>query len=829
MAEEDSYLSLIPTRKETPVTQNSGGIRYAADLNNPTGLGWNGKTWNSYNSPEEGVKDSLTTITKYLSSQGPMSNVSATPENYIGMWVNGKPETGAQVQKGAYAKALRKQLKDAGIELLKGDIIPNTEEAKQAILKAHIVHENTAGHQSKFLDVLPKIQQTSNETEQDTPNYLSLMQRPAVNEQIEPAEREYKPGFYNPNIVAQGERARAAGGGNLEPAINEIANVIKSMNIEDWKKESLIANMLKYGVGGMPIIGNEAFKQEGQEKLLQTGQAALGAISHPIQTFQDISKLEPGQLIGEMIKGGVYDAALGPATKTLMSGAGSVVKPVVGAVGERLKPIAEQIVADYKSPTHTIRSGLQESFQKLKNPQVTIEAMSPQMAGVGAAKVSKETTINNLLPELSTETQNIIKNTSPDKINLPALETKALEEKHGISLSKGQRSDPSRYADEWNRRGTDESIQGLFANQPQQFAQAFDNLLDKHAPDIRDFSKENLGQIQINSLLQKDQLRQGAIRQAYKDLETSNAGQFPIDVAQLGQNIDEALTAKLKKNIYEDKLGTIKKDIDQLVLKGSMTFDDFENLRSNLADEMRTNQSGSARAAAHILREQLENLPLPENLQNIKPLADKARSLNRERMEVIKTNPAYAKAVKESATSLELEGELASLNAAKFHDTYVKNATPEATRRMIDEIQDIPEAMQAIKAGDILNAKEAAGLNGGKLNPASLNKYLRTQIDKNKFIHSPESAQDLLDLEILSGKVAQPKERVFNYSNSTSALLGELAKQGLQFKGEAALAAATKGVSIPVVGAGKQLLEQFNKRKFAQDTTNPYSGIIQEK
>lgn len=825
MADEDSYLSLIPTRKETPVTENKGGIRYAADLNNPTGLGWNGKTWNSYNSPEEGVKDSLTTITKYLSSQGPMTNVAATPENYIGMWVNGKPETGAQVQKGAYAKALRKQLKDAGIELLKGDVIPNTEEAKQAILKAHIVHENVAKHQTKFLDVLPKIEQTNNVNEQDTPNYLSLMQRPAVEE---PKEREWQPGFYNPNIVAQGERARAAGGGNLEPAVNEIANVIKSMNIEDWKKESLIANMLKYGVGSMPIVGDEAMREEGRQKLLQTGEAALGAIAHPIQTLEDISKQEPGQFIGQMLKGGIYDAPLGLATKPITSAAGAVVKPVIAAA-EKLKPIAQDIVESYKGPTGSIRSGLQESFENLKNPQVTLEAMSPQMAGVGAAKVSKETTINNLLPELSPETQNIVKNTSPDKINLPALETKALEEKHGISLSKGQRSDPSRYADEWNRRGTDESIQGLFANQPQQFAQAFDNLLDKHAPDIRDFSKENLGQIQINSLLQKDQLRQGAIKQAYKDLETSNAGQFPIDVAQLGQNIDQALSAKLKKNIYEDKLGTIKKDIDQLVQKGSMTFDDFENLRSNLADEMRTNPSGSARAAAHILREQLENLPLPENLQNIKPLADKARSLNRERMEVIKTNPAYAKAVKESATSVELEGELASLNAAKFHDTYVKNATPEAARRMIDEIQDIPEAMQAIKAGDILNAKEAAGLNGGKLNPASLNKYLRTQTDKNKFIHSPESAQDLLDLEILSGKVAQPKERVFNYSNSTSALLGELAKQGLQFKGEAALAAATKGVSIPVVGAGKQLLEQFNKRKFAQETTNPYSGIIQEK
>jgi hypothetical protein len=130
----------------------------SAELNNPTGLGWNGKTWNSYKSPEEGVNQSLDAIKKYLSNQGAMKNTKTTPENYVGMWVNGKPETGSKVQNGSYAQTIRDELKNAGYELNPNDSIPNTEEAARAILKAHIRHENKPQDQNKFLDILNKSQ-----------------------------------------------------------------------------------------------------------------------------------------------------------------------------------------------------------------------------------------------------------------------------------------------------------------------------------------------------------------------------------------------------------------------------------------------------------------------------------------------------------------------------------------------------------------------------------------------------------------------------------------------------------------------------------------------
>jgi len=639
----------------------------------------------------------------------------------------------------------------------------------------------------------------------------------------QPQEQEYKPGFYNPNLVAQGQRSRAISGSGLEPIVSDISNVLGQMSWEDWKKNAITANMLKYGVGGMPIIGDKQMKEEARQKLIEAGKGMYQTLTHPIQSLTALSEQRPGQVLGEMIKGGVYEAPLAVAGEPVIAG----VKPALKATGKTLQPIAET-VAETVAPA-------QEAFQKLKNkPTVTIEGVkyeSEPMTGVGAANVTKQNQVNALIPNLSDETQNVIRNAPIEKINLPALETKALEEKHGIDLSQGQRTGSARYADEWNKRTTDERLQNLFSKQPSQFQTAFDKLLDKHASDIGELTKENIGQTQINALAAKDKIRLDNIRQAYKDLETANGGQFPIDVGQLQNNINNELSRQLKTRHLSD---AIKGDLEDFYK--NPTFEAYEYLRSNLADEMRSAKDGKARQAAWIARNELENLPIfgaeggsPQAMQ-LKALADRARSLNVERQNIIKTNPAYKAAIKEAADIAEAES-MESLNASKFHDKYVTNATPEVTRRMIEEIKDNPTALKALKAGDIINARDALVPNTQtpQLRPDMYNKYLRSQSSKTKYVHDAESAQDLLDLGILSGKVAQPRDKAFNYSNSYSAYLGDLLKEGLSLKGQMALAKATGGASIPLVGAGKEIMERLNKSKFVNETLDPHAGIVQEK
>lgn len=663
-----------------------------------------------------------------------------------------------------------------------------------------------------------KFENLPKETKGSYSSYLDLLSDENLPDQK--TEEPYRPGYFNPNLMTQVQKARASGGsGALNIFGEDVEKALRSMSLADWEKNSALSNMLKYGYSTM--MPGEQPDIEARNKLIQTGQNIGYALTHPLKTASDILSQRPGELVGGLIKGTIYE----PETLTL--------GPVGSQTGKVLKPIAsmaKNIAEPIVSTTGKTVGTLQEAINAARQVNKPIETIERPITGVGAANVTPETQIQSILPNLSEETQNFVRNQPTEKINIPALETKALEEKHGINLSKGQRTDKNLYADEWNRRATDSRIQELFSSQPQQFVDAFDRLFDKHASNIGEINKENIGQNIIQGLLDKDKVRTNAINAAYKRLEDANGGQFPIDVTQLNENITNALSKKLKLNTYEDKLGTIKKDIDSLVKNGNMSFADFENLRSNLADEMRSNSSGSARAAAHIIRDELENLPMSAEAQNLKGLADQARALYRERAETIKNNPAYKAAIKEASTAEEAETGQGFLKADKFHDNHVKNATPEAVRRLVDELKDNPQALEAIRAGDLLNAQEALVPNktSPNLRPDMFNKYLRNQATKAKYIHSPESLQDLVDLEILAGKVAQPKTGVFNTSNSSSSLLGEFVKQGILAKGELALAGVTKGASIPAVSFGKQLVEKFNKDKFAQETVHPHSGLTNE-
>jgi hypothetical protein len=59
-------------------------------------------------------------------------------------------------------------------------------------------------------------------------------------------------------------------------------------------------------------------------------------------------------------------------------------------------------------------------------------------------------------------------------------------------------------------------------------------------------------------------------------------------------------------------------------------------------------------------------------------------------------------------------------------------------------------------------------------------------------------------------------------------MLGDLAKQGLLSLGEAKLAAATYGASVPTLGLAKQFVQKFNKEGFANEATNPFGGLTKD-
>jgi len=467
----------------------------------------------------------------------------------------------------------------------------------------------------------------------------------------------------------------------------------------------------------------------------------------------------------------------------------------------------------------------------------TMDGVQPQSVGAAQAtpaailRGNVEAALSNASPELQAH----IKAQTLENVNLPALETKSLEEKHGINLSTGQRTgDTSLYAQEWNNRGQTETLNKHFENQPAQIANAFDQAKERHAPDISHTADASeLGQHEINALASKDQIRKSAISEAYKALTDANGGQFPIDI----QTLDSGIKSELSKNLKTNHLPTsIASDLSDFYK--NPTFEAYEALRTNLANVMRSNADGNAKGAAYIVRDQLEQLPVfgeknagfdPQAAQ-LKQLADQARSLVRNRSEILKSNPAYKAAAKEFDSLNDASSQGESLNAAKFHQKFVSNATPESIRRMKAEIAPNDIAHQAMTYAELERAKSAAlGAEARNVSPDRFATFYKNNKSALREALPPQALQDVTEIGALTSKIGMPKTGVFNYSNTYSSMLSDMAKQGVMTAAEAKLAGLTGGASLPITSLSRQFLQKMNKEGFAKQATDPFGGLTKEK
>ena len=339
-------------------------------------------------------------------------------------------------------------------------------------------------------------------------------------------------------------------------------------------------------------------------------------------------------------------------------------------------------------------------------------------------------------------------------------------------------------------------------------------------------------QHEINGLAAKYEIRKSAISDAYKALTDANGGQFPIDI----QTLDSGIKSELSKNLKTNHLPTsIASDLGDFYK--NPTFEAYEALRTNLANVMRSNADGNAKGAAYIVRDELEKLPVfgeknaafdPQAAQ-LKQLADQARSLVRNRAEILKNNPAYKAAAKEFDSLNDASSQGESLNAAKFHQKFVSSATPEAIRRMKTEIAPDDIAHQAITFAELDRAKNnQINANATNVKTDRFADFLRKESPRLKAALPPEAMQDVSELGLLSSKIGKPQAGVFNHSNSFSAYLKDLATQGLTTAAEAKLATATAGASVPFTMAGKQWMLSRGHENFARQAIHPFSGLTKD-
>ena len=688
-------------------------------------------------------------------------------------------------------------------------------------------------HQSVLKDL-----KVGSETYQRTQNNIAEIQRELAKRNVstpeaassslssfftEPVSQQAEAKINNPPSFLQGliqstvSERQAAQAGAVKTG-QEFLKPLQGMSFEDFKKNSFLAPAATLAAGAVnpniPLSEMDAARQQLNAKFSNAFQGFKQAITHPIETIQAIGE-NPGRSAGEALKSTIYDPEM-------------LLAPEVGGVAGNLAKRGYQAVERLAVP------------QAARTAAAATKAAKPAFgpASIGAAEAMpadvKAANINAAIADASPELQAHVASLGNDKVNLPALETRALEEKHGIDLVTGQRlNDPALYAEQWNKRGETSTLQQHFDNQPKQFSEAFDKAKEKHAPDIPSTADASeLGQHEINALASTDAARQAKISAAYKALEDANGGQFPIDVGALNENITNRLSKEYKSNYLPE---AVSSDLKQFA--ANPTFEGFEALRTNLANEMRSNANGNIRQAAYIVRDELEKMPVFGEAEaggnpqaaHLKQLADNARSLYKERQDILKSNPAYKAATKEFATAEDASAQGESLNAEKFHNKYVANATPEAIRRMKSEIAPDDIAHQAIVFGELERAKNAA-LNATRsdLKPASFANFLQKNKSGLREALTPEAMQDVTELGLLSSKVGMPKSGTFNYSNTFSSQLGQLAKEGLLTAAEANLALHTAGKSLPITKAGRMYFQGLRKEAYAKEATNPFGGISSE-
>ena len=696
------------------------------------------------------------------------------------------------------------------------------------------------------------VAQAQEQTTEEAPNYLSLVNNINLDKINEPVETEYRPGYFNPNLVAQGERARAAGGGNLAPIVEGITGALKSMNLEDWQKESLLANMLKYGLGTMPIVGDEAFAKEGEQKILQTGKAGLEAIMNPVQTMQAIAEQEPGQLLGNVMKGAIYDAPLGFSARPVYNAAATVAKPVLNVAGKVAEPVVESVANKFGT--------LQEAMQAVRNPSVTIQGanyrpdLDTQMAGVGAALTTNAEAVKNALYQAKPElVADLIRQTGVrsfdelpfDKLPLEVIERHNKFAKFDMTPTEGEAlQDIKKMSIETNERTKDDLIRQRLEERDPKLIAGFNKIRETVAPDVYEKNPAILANTALEKLKQNFELRSANEAALYKKLEDANGGDFPMDVGELDKNIITSL--KAKKSYRDVENNTMYLELKDQLATGKMTFDDFEHFRTRLATAIRSSKNGNERFGLGIIKDQLENMPIPENLSHLKPLADEARNAFRAHKELQEKLPAYKAAIDDTRTSAEiLRGDLHPASNQFIDKFYGAKTKQVELSRLLDELGiDSPEH-QGLNAAIIDKIKGASGVKvgpegeTGKISQASLSDQINKIYGNNlPTMFKKEHLKDLQDLSDVANMTEHVKGQHSVATSNTPLEMERLRKKEMAENmaldlGENVVNMGTKGFGGTIVRKlyeikkGKSLQEaaELEEKIKSQKRVSPSAGI----
>jgi hypothetical protein len=879
MGATDSFLSLIPETTESKTNKQMYGYAKTYGKFNPeevsnlvihhTGgdtpegaMAW----WNNPKSKGVGAhyiinKDgSVINTAPITDSTGHIMPDLATKK------INNKTSLGIEIV-GKSDKDVTQAQKDAVKRLYEEQILPTYPNIKLENIRGHgeLAKGYTGSHarpEDEGSSVVNFLRAKQANPEQSN-GFTSLIPSETIapvaeNQGYYNPQTEYKPGFYNPNFVAQGERAREAGGGNLEPIVANTAEALKTMSYEDWKKNSLTANLLKAGIMPNPYMLSAENRQEGRQKLGEIGTGLYEAVTNPEQTLSTLANLKAEEFIPEMIKGGIYDAPLGMVTKPLTEGAKIVGKTGLDVARNRIiNPIAE---------TYEGRISPRQAITDLQQPKasVSIEGANyepeTQMAGGGAAVTSNAEAVKNALYQSNPElVANLIKGTGVksfdelpfDKLPLDVIERHNKFSKFDMTPTEGEAlQDIKKMSIETNERTKDDLIRARLEERDPKLIAGFNKIRETVAPDVYETNPAKLANAALEKLKQNYEARIAHEDMLYKRLNDAGGGKFPVDGQQFANNA-------LKVLIDEDRLEYLPSNIQKKLSEYSsgtkqMNFNLFENLRTDLASEIRTaNRSGEG-IKANVLgkvREELEKLPLSPESAHLKPLADEARNFFKEHKKLQESSPAYQAAINDTRTKAEiLKGDLHPASNEFINKFYGPKTPQVEISRLLEELGIDSAEHQGLNAATIDKIKQASGVKvgekgeTGRISQASFADQLNKIYGNNlPTMFKQEHIKDLKDLSDVANMTEHLKVGHSVATSNTPLEMERLRKKELAENlalnlGEGVVNLGTKGFGgtlarkLYEIKKGKSLQEAAEQeaRLKAEKRVSPTAGISLE-
>lgn len=479
--------------------------------------------------------------------------------------------------------------------------------------------------------------------------------------------------------------------------------------------------------------------------------------------------------------------------------------PEVAGFAPLANPATQQARGTMQQYASEIRPTAQQQMQQQFQAKSGLQS-------AGAAATTDQASINAILAKASPELQNEIRSTPINQINMPALErhVEADTLPVPVRLTRGQATqDVNLLSDEMNMRGKNPELANRFNEQNGKLIENMNAIRDRAAPDVYGTNHLENADTVINAYKALDDARVSDISAKYKALRDAAGGDFPIDGKKFAENAEKMLGKELKTDFLPPALA---KQLDRYKNGETMTFEQFESMRTNLASEMRKAErsgDGNAKAAASIVRTALEDLPLSGEAEKLKPLANEARSAAKARFDLLKKDPAYDAAVNDVAPD-------------KFITKYIINGDKRNIEALVSQLGKGSEGHQAVSAAVINYLKDKAGVinDNGNFSQAGYNKALKQLDPKLLDLVDGETAQQLKALgNVARYTQAQPRGSYVNQSNTFVAGAKELAASGL----EKGLNAAGLGV-VPVGTMTREALAKRAAEKQTKESLKPGAG-----